>query len=65
VATRLAVHGLERLPVVKDAQSRELLGVVSRSDLVKPSLGSFDEEDNYEQFQSLPFDGVVEAFRRR
>ena len=38
VATRLAVHRLERLPVVKDAQPRELLGLVARSDLINPSL---------------------------
>jgi H+/Cl- antiporter ClcA len=50
VATRLAVHHLERLPVVKDAHSRALLGLVARSDLIKPSLSLFDEEHNYEQF---------------
>ncbi len=50
VATRLAVHHLERLPVVHDAQSRTLLGLVARSDLIKPSLSLFDEEHNYEQF---------------
>ena len=44
VATRLAVHALERLPVVADAQSRTLVGIVSRSDLVKPSLALFGEE---------------------
>ena len=51
--TRLAVHQLERLPVVKDASSRELLGLVARSDLVKPSLALFDEEENFEQFNAL------------
>ena len=40
IATRLAVHHLERLPVVKIRPSRELLGLVARSDLVKPSLAS-------------------------
>jgi CBS domain-containing protein len=53
IATRLAVHHLERLPVVKATQSRELLGIVARSDLIKPSLSLFDEEHNYEQFNSL------------
>lgn len=38
LATRLALHGLERMPVVSDAQSRTLIGIVSRSDLVKPAL---------------------------
>jgi CBS domain-containing protein len=65
VATRLAVHGLERLPVVKDAQSRKLLGIIARSDLIKPSLGLFEEEENYEQFQRSPFDGIRAAFRSR
>ena len=44
VATRLAVHGLERLPVVADSGTLQLVGIVSRSDLVKPSLVHFDEE---------------------
>ena len=65
VATRLAVHHLERLPVVKDARSRELLGLVARSDLIKPSLSLFDEEHNYEQFNRTPFRGLRQAFKRR
>ena len=64
VATRMAIHELERLPVVKDAQSRLLLGLIARSDLIKPSLGLFDEEDNYEQFQRSPFAGMLALFRR-
>ena len=55
IATRLAVHHLERLPVVKNCQSRELLGIVARSDLIKPSLALFDEEHNYEQFNGISF----------
>ena len=51
VATRLAVHGLERLPVVADRQTMRLVGVVSRSDLVKPSLGHFEEEHKRERFR--------------
>ena len=65
VATRLAVHHLERLPVVKDADSRELLGLVARSDLVKPSLSLFDEEHHYEQFNPAFFGGLRNALRRR
>jgi predicted transcriptional regulator len=49
-ATRLAVQGLERLPVVADAQSRRLLGLIARSDLVKPSLDVDDQEHRYERF---------------
>ncbi|MES2350549.1 MAG: chloride channel protein [Pseudomonadota bacterium] len=44
LATRLAVHQLERLPVVSDAQSRRLIGIVSRSDLIKPALSLHAEE---------------------
>lgn len=55
VATRLAVHGLERLPVVIDAQSRHLIGIVSRSDLVKPSLALFGEEHQREKLRRTWF----------
>jgi CBS domain-containing protein len=64
VATRLAVHHLERLPVVKDADSRALLGLISRSDLIKPSSSLFDEENHYEQVNQAPFSGLRQAFRR-
>ena len=57
IATRFAVHHLERLPVVKTGRSRELLGIVARSDLIKPSLSLFDEEHNYEQFNSFEESG--------
>ncbi|TKC86234.1 CBS domain-containing protein [Trinickia terrae] len=53
VATRLAVHGLERLPVVDDRESMRLAGIVSRSDLVKTSLAHFDEEHKKERFRRL------------
>ena len=68
VATRLAVHGLERLPVVADSQSRRLVGIVSRSDLVKPSLAFFDEEQRRERFRRVPLSGTrthLELRRRR
>ena len=51
VATRLAVHGLERLPVVVDAATRELIGIVSRSDLIKPSLALHAEELQHEKLR--------------
>ena len=53
VATRLAVHNLERLPVVADRNSMRLVGIVSRSDLVKPSLSHFEEEHKRERFRRL------------
>ena len=63
IATRLAVHGLERLPVVSDAESRRLVGLVARSDLVKPSLSLVDEEHRHERFFSLPLDAAKARFR--
>ncbi|SAK87246.1 Cl-channel, voltage-gated family protein [Caballeronia arationis] len=57
VATRLAVHGLERLPVVADNETRRLIGIVSRSDLVKPSLAHFDEEHKRERFRRIRVGG--------
>ena len=62
VATRMAVHGLERLPVVSDPQSRRLVGLVSRSDLIKPSLSVGDEEVS-ERFFELPLDAAKNRFR--
>ncbi|WP_125477725.1 CBS domain-containing protein, partial [Caballeronia terrestris] len=55
--TRLAVHGLERLPVVADNETRRLIGIVSRSDLVKPSLAHFDEEHKRERFRRIRVGG--------
>ncbi|KVE39268.1 chloride channel protein [Burkholderia sp. TSV86] len=51
VATRLAVRELERLPVVADSGSLRVVGIVSRSDLVKPALKHFDEEHKRERFR--------------
>ena len=44
-ARRMAAHGLERLPVLADHRSQRLVGIVSRSDLVKPLQAQQDEED--------------------
>ena len=44
VALRLAALGLERSPVVDDSASRQLVGLVSRSDLLKPSHVVHDED---------------------
>ncbi|HXA46665.1 MAG TPA: chloride channel protein [Burkholderiaceae bacterium] len=64
VATRLAVHALERLPVVTDAYTRQLVGIVSRSDLIKPSLGLHEEEHQHETFRRTPFDMLKAYFQR-
>jgi hypothetical protein len=63
IATRLAVHELERLPVVSDAHSRRLVGVISRSDLVKPALAHLDEEQHVERFFTLPLAAARVRFR--
>jgi H+/Cl- antiporter ClcA/CBS domain-containing protein len=44
VAERLLTAGLERLPVVADASSQRLIGIVSRSDLFKPLRTRYEEE---------------------
>ncbi|CAE6805178.1 Voltage-gated ClC-type chloride channel ClcB [Paraburkholderia domus] len=53
VAARLAVRSLDRVPVVADETTYQLLGIVSRHDLVKPSLSIFNEEREREQFRSV------------
>jgi CBS domain-containing protein len=60
VATRLAVHDLERLPVVADRETMRLVGIVSRSDLIKPSLSHFEEEHKKERFRR-----ITPALRKR
>jgi CBS domain-containing protein len=53
VAARLAAHSLDRVPVVADEKTYMLVGIVSRHDLVKPSLSIFNEERQREQFRSM------------
>lgn len=53
VASRLAMLGLERLPVVDDPQSLRIVGIVSRSDLIKPALQHFDDEHKRERFRPV------------
>ncbi|MEO7493350.1 MAG: chloride channel protein [Massilia sp.] len=53
VAIRLAVHGLERVPVVADAASRRLVGMVSRSDLIKSTFILHEEENTRHRFRRL------------
>jgi CBS domain-containing protein len=45
VARRMAFLHLERLPVVADIETMRLVGIVSRSDLVKPARTIFQEEN--------------------
>ena len=60
ISNRLAVHALERLPVVADAKSRRLVGLISRSDLVKPSLAFFNEEERLEIFRRTPLHSLTQ-----
>jgi len=53
VALRLASLGLERLPVISDPVTRHLVGIVSRSDLLKPARGLHDEEEHRERLFSF------------
>jgi chloride channel protein, CIC family len=49
VSGRLAAEGLERLPVVDHPESRRVVGIVSRSDLLKPSRVLHEEENQRER----------------
>jgi CBS domain-containing protein len=49
-ALKLAAHGLERLPVVNDSVARKLIGIISRSDLLKPARALHEEEFHRESF---------------
>ena len=53
VAARLAITGLDRVPVVEDEKTYHLLGIVSRHDLLKPSMSVFAEEHEHEQFRRV------------
>lgn len=53
VSARFAAHHLERLPVVSDATSRKLVGIISRSDLVKPAEHWRAEEEVRERMLHL------------
>jgi CBS domain-containing protein len=65
VSNRLAVLGLERVAVVADARSRRLLGVISRSDLIKPSLYSSEEEERREVVRRTPVHGFRDWLAKR
>ena len=54
VATRMAVHALERLAVVTDAHSSKLVGIISRSDLIKPSFDFHAQEHEQETVRGIP-----------
>jgi len=49
VATQLAVHGVERIAVIDNPERRRLVGLISRSDLIKTSLHFFEQEHRREK----------------
>ena len=50
VASRLAAFGLERLAVVDTPESLHLVGIVSRSDLLRPTRQLYEDEIRREKF---------------
>jgi CBS domain-containing protein len=50
VASRLAAFGLERLAVVDAPESLQLVGIVSRSDLLRPTRQLYEDEIRREKF---------------
>jgi H+/Cl- antiporter ClcA/CBS domain-containing protein len=64
VATRLAVHKLERLPVVAGEGSRELVGLVSRSDLIKAALSLHADEHERRVLRRSPLGDLFNDGRR-
>jgi CBS domain-containing protein len=53
VASRMAAFGLERVPVVEAVGSSKLVGIVTRSDLLKVTGHLYDEESRRERFFAL------------
>ena len=50
IASRMAALDIERLPVIDSPDTRRLVGIVSRSDLVKPRRAAYEEESQRERF---------------
>ena len=48
-AERMATRGVGRLPVVSIDDPGKLIGIITRSDLLKPRLSHFEEEQKYER----------------
>jgi H+/Cl- antiporter ClcA/CBS domain-containing protein len=48
-AERMATRGVGRLPVVSIDDPGKLIGIITRSDLLKPRLSHFEEEQRYER----------------
>ena len=52
-AERMATRGVGRLPVVSVNEPDKLIGIITRSDLLKPRLLHFEEEHKYERHLEL------------
>ncbi|HXE20833.1 MAG TPA: chloride channel protein [Rhodoferax sp.] len=50
VASRMAAFGLQRMAVIESPESHRLIGIVSRSDLLKPVEHLYEEESRRERF---------------
>ena len=50
VASRMAAFGLQRMAVIESPESHRLLGIVSRSDLLKPVKHLHEEESRRQRF---------------
>ncbi|HVM31709.1 MAG TPA: chloride channel protein, partial [bacterium] len=72
VAARMARHHIGRLPVVSPSYPGKLLGILTRSDLLKLNLRHYEEEIQ-ERFihmdpskiVTLPFNSISSTFRKR
>lgn len=53
IASRLVLLRRERMPVVACHQTMQLVGIISRGDLIKPSLTLFDEDQKREKFRRV------------
>jgi H+/Cl- antiporter ClcA/CBS domain-containing protein len=49
-AERMATAGVGRLPIVDPGGGRKVIGILTRSDLLKPRLKRFEEERKYERY---------------
>jgi H+/Cl- antiporter ClcA len=57
-ATRMARHKIGRLPVVAEKKPHQLMGLVTRSDLIKPNVAHFEEEEVREKLIKFKIPGT-------
>ncbi len=54
IAERMAVHGIGRLPVVVRDDPTKIIGIITRSDLLKARLSHVHEETKRERYFLVP-----------